>query len=204
MESESNMPNKDDKIHIKLEIRKDKASGELMITAHFDPNAPNFAKDKNNYFWWPTVEEKNFFNEVFELVPTNKTNKPSFEKEKTIYTPPEKKEEKTIPKTPPPTISKESVKPLRILSPFERKIEKKPISPPPLEKKEEAVFEVTEGPIEKETIKEEEDRVLTEADEEAIERALEKDKDTPLVEADEQTIIDKVLNQKKKGKWSKK
>ena len=45
----------------------------------------------------------------------------------------------------------------------------------------------------------------TEADEEAIDAALKKKQqgDKTIVEADEDTIVEKVLSQKKKGKWSK-
>jgi len=57
--------------------------------------------------------------------------------------------------------------------------------------------------------KEEDEGIIVEADADAIEAALKKhvgkdDKDNSIVEADEQTIIDKVLSQKKKGKWSRK
>ena len=56
--------------------------------------------------------------------------------------------------------------------------------------------------------KEKDEALLVEADGDAIERALKKhtdsDKDDSMVEVDEQMIIDKVLSQKKKGKWSKK
>ncbi len=47
--------------------------------------------------------------------------------------------------------------------------------------------------------------VIAEADTEAIDAALKKytEKEDYMVQADEKTIIDKVLNQKKKGKWNK-
>jgi hypothetical protein len=51
---------------------------------------------------------------------------------------------------------------------------------------------------------EEDDGIIVEADSDAIEAALEKhmgSKDKTIVEADEKTIIDRVLKQKKKGKW---
>jgi hypothetical protein len=51
--------------------------------------------------------------------------------------------------------------------------------------------------------------ILVKADEDAIEAALNKhsdreDKTDSFRQADEETIVDRVLNQKKKGKWSKK
>ena len=55
----------------------------------------------------------------------------------------------------------------------------------------------------------EEKGILVEADADAIEAALKKhskkdDNIESFKEADEQTIVDRVLRQKKKGKWSKK
>ena len=48
---------------------------------------------------------------------------------------------------------------------------------------------------------------MKEADNDAIEKALKKHVDTEnddsMKEVDEQTIIDRVLSQKKKGKWGK-
>ena len=49
--------------------------------------------------------------------------------------------------------------------------------------------------------------MIVEADADAIDDAIKKhtkEDDESIVEADEQTIIDKVLSQKKKGRWSKK
>ena len=53
---------------------------------------------------------------------------------------------------------------------------------------------------------EQDNGMIVEADAEAIDEALKKHSkdDESIVEADEQTIIDKVLSQKKKGRWSKK
>jgi len=58
----------------------------------------------------------------------------------------------------------------------------------------------------KDNKKDDDEGIIVEADSEAIEAALKKhsDQDDSIVEADEKTIIDRVLNQKKKGKWSKK
>ena len=198
--------NKDDKIYIRLEIRKDKSSDELTIMTHFDSNAPNFSKDKDGYFWMPTLEERNFINEAFELIPTN--NIKSLSPEKPMVKPPE--EEKLA--APKPQIDVEDKKPEKMQSPFESKVEKKPADLPPLKKREEEiVFEKTEekskpNDLESEIKKEDEDKeILVEADDRAIDVALKKSEgeDKSIVEADEQTIIDKVLSQKKKGKWSK-
>ena len=57
------------------------------------------------------------------------------------------------------------------------------------------------------TLDEEKDKaIIVEADADAIDAALKKrtKKDESIIEADEQTIIDKVLSQKKKGRWNTK
>lgn len=78
--------------------------------------------------------------------------------------------------------------------------------------KTESTYEKMSKPIEEKQEKdeplssklEEDDGIIVEADFDAIEAALEKHigtKDNTIVEADEKTIIDRVLKQKKKGKW---
>lgn len=198
--------NKDDKIYIRLEICKDKNSDELTIMTHFDSNAPNFSKDKDGYFWMPTLEERNFINEAFELIPTNNIKSLSPEK------PTGKSLEEEKLAAPKPQFNIEDKKPEKIRSPFESKVEKKPADLPPLKKREEeVVFEKTEeesksNDLESEIKKEDEDKgILVKADDPAINAVLKKseEKDNSIVEADEQTIIEKVISQKKKGKWSK-
>jgi len=192
---------KDDKIHIKLEICRDEGSNKLTIMTHFDTNAPNFFKDDNGYFWMPTMEEKNLLNEAFELMPASSMMPPPT---KSAPKPPEKQE------TPPPT--NEEIKPEEPPLP-DKKEEAPPTNMPPLEETSKSdVFEVTEEESETESpptdIKEEEKGFLVEADDEAIQAAIKKhgpaEDDKSIVEADEQTIIEKVLSQKKKGKWSSK
>jgi hypothetical protein len=63
-----------DKIHIKLELCKDKNSG-LAIILHFNPKSPNFYKEKENYSWMPTSKEIKLLSEAFELITTNKNDK---------------------------------------------------------------------------------------------------------------------------------
>lgn len=218
---------KDDKINIKLEVCRDKTSGKLAITAHFNSNAPNVFQEKDGYFWVPTTEEKDLINEAFQLMPTDAGYTPSGK-----TTPKPEKEEKP---TSEPVIEEE-IKPTPEAQPPEN--EKKPAYLQPLEKLDESdIFEVTDKDIkadyldkdidkkteeplaksveppeeekkpeepEEEKIDEDE-KVMVEADSEAIEAALKKhtEKNKSIVEADEQTIIDKVLSQKKKGKWSR-
>lgn len=197
----------DNKIHIKVELSRDN-SGKLALTTIFDEKAPNFSKDEEGYYWTPTVEEKDFINEAFELLPATKTK---ISQSKTDSKPAAPKVEK-----PPvePEIKNE-MEPA-IISSVDVEIKKPEETPaPPLEKKEDtAVFEVTteeaepNKPEELEPAKKLEDEsILVSADADAIDAALKKrreEKDKTIVEADEQTIIDKVLSQKKKGKWGRK
>lgn len=60
--------NKDERIHIRLEISKDPMSGELTLMTRFDPNAPNFTKDERGFNWCPTPEERAFLNEAFDML----------------------------------------------------------------------------------------------------------------------------------------
>ena len=59
---------KDEKIHIRLEIGRDPTSGELTLMTRFDLNAPNFRQDENGFNWSPTQEERDFLNKAFEMI----------------------------------------------------------------------------------------------------------------------------------------
>jgi len=219
---------KDDKVNIKLEVYKDKTSGKLSIMAHFDSKAKNISINNNNYSWWPTIEEKNLIDEAYNLFPDNFTTNYKSTEKTTDATEIKTIEDNTIEEkiTDQQSYVTDELK-------TDLNTEKKIEELPPIEKAEEpTVFEVTENefkkdditketeeenldpnvqvkePIDEETDKKQkEEDVLIEADEKAIEAALKKhnknDDDESIVEADEQTIIDKVLSQKKKGKWSK-
>ena len=192
---------------------------------YFDHNAPNFSKDEEGYFWCPTIEERDFFKKAFEFIP-NKDQIASHHLEKReervvaprpVETkpqvnveyrrpeikPPERREFMPEPQTP---VNKEYKKPWEKSSPFEKKDWKKSTDLPPLEKTQrEAVFEVTEEESKPKDIDEADGSIIAKADDAAIERALKKnvDDDKIIKEVDEQTIIEKVLSQKKKGRWSK-
>ena len=202
--------NKDDKINIKLEVFKDRNSGKLSILAHFDQNAPNIKKDSEGFIWIPTIEEKDLINEAFQLMPLDisfnqtKTSTHTIEDTKKIFQPPQtatkykqeiyennsdiNKEQNIF------EITKKEIKTEHIISD----------SPPSYEN-------INQRPFEKKHKDQElndkyaEEKIIVEADSDAIEKALQKhgDKDDSIVEVDEQTIIDRVLSQKKKGKWSK-
>jgi len=193
---------KNDNINIRLEVCKDKNSGKLSIRAHFNSNAPNVAMDKEGYIWMPTFEEKEFINEAFQLIPTDNfpsnkekmqrlednldtkpfTHLPKIEKQKepTVFT---KKDDDTTDEQ------------------FEKNVFEKRLN---INNKRYETEREEPYPYEKEARKKEE-RVMVEADDAAIEAALKRRiDDESFVEVDEQTIIDRVLSQKKKGKWSKK
>ena len=200
---------KNDNIHIKLEICKDENSRELKIMTHFNSNAPNFFKDENSFLWAPTLEEKDFINEAFDLMPAGRmpTSPP-----KNINPEPPTPE---IPETPDVPSPEEKVveKPRIPPSPFGNGPEEERTSTPDLPPLEETIQDkppVSESP-EEETknenvdIDKKEEDVFVEADDVAIDEALKKhgEDDNSMVEADESTIIEKVLSQKKKGRWSK-
>ena len=212
---------KNNRTNLKLEVCKNKSSGKLSITAHFNSTAPNVFKNNDSYFWMPTEEEKDFLNEAYEFMAEDTDYNFS---EKNIQKP---KETKFIPKP----VTEEKLKPTVKIQPMEDW--KKPTNLPPKEKTDEpAVFEVTDeenktndfdNTIDKnidedyvktdkhtsyefEAKKKKEDQgIIVEANSEEIEAALKRhtDRDETIVEVDEQTIIDKVLSQKKKGKWGR-
>gem|GEM_PF-702262 len=216
----------EDNIHIRIELCKDKITGKFNLMTYFDHNAPNFCKDEEGYIWYPTTEERAFLNEAFEFIP-NKDQIASYPLEKReekvvaprpIETKPQVNAEYRQPETRPPErrevmpepqtpVNKEYKRPWEKPSPFEKKDWKKSTDLPPFEKTQrEAVFEVTEEESKPKDIDEVEERIIAKADDAAIERALKKnvdDDDKTIKEVDEQTIIEKVLSQKKKGKWSR-
>jgi len=207
----------DSKVNLRLEVFKDRNSGKLSITAHFNHNAPNIYRDKDGYIWMPTEEEKDLINEAFDLVsvnslaPSHKDNLEKWDEDKKIIPAPKpeiKTEREKLMDVRPlnrePTVFKTNANSIRT-DEFVKDTDfpAKDIRDKPHEheRREESKFD------EKETEKKDEDEgFIVEADENAINAALKKhvDKDKAFVEADEQTIIEKVLSQKKKGKWSRK
>jgi hypothetical protein len=172
------MPDRDDKIHIKLELYKDKKTDKLKLMTYFKPDAPNFLKDKEGYFWIPTVEEKNFLYEVFELISNDRINCKN--NKKIENEPTEKKEEKKTRDTPPVDKTEEET----------------------VFKSAEETPEFNES----ENINtEEKQKISIEADEAAIDAALKnkEDNDASMIQVDENTIVEKILSHKKKGRWFK-
>jgi len=60
--------NKNENIHIRIEISKDPMTGHLNLMTRFNPSAPNFVKDENGFSWVPTPEERAFLDEAFEML----------------------------------------------------------------------------------------------------------------------------------------
>ena len=63
---------KNENIHIKLEINRDPMTGNLNLMTRFDTNAPNFIKDETGFSWAPTKEEREFLNEAFDMIQKKK------------------------------------------------------------------------------------------------------------------------------------
>ena len=258
--------NQDGNINIKLEILKDKFSGNISILAHFSHTAPNVYKYNEGYVWYPTTEEKNFLSEAFELTascpditlkektmpplqpkreiptynepkmtsnpepklrinqaePTRLEEKPREyeEKQKSYNSSYERQVEPTTnyPNTKIEEMKREDPKP-REEFPKTQPREKPPIvfNVPSNNKSYQDYKEVeTSSPYKNQDQKQEQymysynekkdvkDAVVSDKDLEAIDAALKKqaEKDD-MVQADDKTIVDKVLNQKKKGRWNR-
>ena len=193
---------KNDKINIRIEVYKDKNTGRLLIRTHFDSNAPNVITDSQGYVWMPTIEEKEFINEAFQLFPME-TYSPNKEKPQrteenleikpTVNFPKNEKQEE-------PTIFKQTDNEIPD-KPYEKNVFLKKAD---TDNKSDELKQDEPASHDKEMIKKEE-RVIVEADDAAIDAALKRhiDDDKSFVEVDEQTILDRVLSQKKKGKWTK-
>ena len=167
-----------EKIHIKLELYKDKDQG-VIIVAHFNPNAPNFFKEGENYSWTPTIEERVFISEAFELISTDKNKDP---KEKNIF--------KFSNGRPAPENTSGNA-------------EEKPVDLPSFEKTNEAANPIKIaariGDFDNRADKEEE-IVITESDSEAIDETLKRHeiKEGGVSEDDKEKIIERILSGKKR------
>ena len=85
---------KNENIHVKLQIEKDRNSGKLTLNVHFDKDTPNFYTDKNVLSWCPTIEEIDFVNEAYKTISKCKSYKHEKKvNEDKVDTPVEKKTE---------------------------------------------------------------------------------------------------------------
>jgi len=223
MERLNNMIN-DNKINIKLEVCRDKVSGKLLIMAHFSEESPNIFKDKDEFFWMPTPEEKDLLKEAFELVKfdtppiSSNINIPKKQEINQINTEPELElkipEEKTDDVSPIETINKPSVFEVNNNDKENINIEKnKELPREDIPTKNEEKLDLGNIENSKEIKEPESDELelknsemdkglIVEADSDAIEAALKKYNNKSIVSVDEHTIVDRVISQKKKGKWS--
>jgi hypothetical protein len=223
MDGLNNLTN-DNKVNIKLEVCRDKVTGKLSIIAHFNECSPNIFKENDDFFWMPTQEEKDLLNEAFELVKFDRPpissdiNPPKKEDIDQINIEPKVEikiqEEKTEEFTPNETINKPSVFDTNHNNIENINIEKnKELPHEDFQTKNEEKLdfnstdnskEITENQSDKSDHKDcEMDKgLIVEADSDAIEAALKKYNDKSIVSVDEHTIVDKVISQKKKGKWS--
>lgn len=167
-----------DGIYIKLELYKDKDQGFMMV-AHFNPNAPNFFKEGENYSWMPTTEERAFISEAFGLISTDKDKNP---KEKNIF-----KFSNDRP------ISENA----------SGNIEEKPVDLPSSEKTNKSADPIKIaariGDFDNNAGKEEE-IAITESDSEAIDEALKRHeiKEENVSKDDKEKIIERILSGKKR------
>ena len=55
-------------IFCKIELIKDKNSGNITLTAHLNPQAPNVTTEEHTVSWTPTFEEQKFLIDAISLV----------------------------------------------------------------------------------------------------------------------------------------
>ena len=167
-----------DVIYIKLELCKDKGPGFTIVT-HFDPNAPNFFREGENYSWTPTTKERAFISEAFELISTDRNEYP---KEKNIF--------KFSNSKPAPENTSSNA-------------EEKPVDLPSFEKSNEIAnpIKITAkiGDFDSNAGKEKE-VAITKSDSKAIDEALKRHeiKERDISEDDKGKIIERILSEKKR------
>jgi len=208
---------KDKNIKIKLELYKEN-SGNMGLIIHFNKDSSNVILEDGEYLWMPTVEEKEIINESFALVNNSGKNFSQSEYEERKEITPKLESERIKPELEPEPekepLSKKDVEPekpavFKVTEEHKNPSFDEEIPEPPREEVSKTPDKTQEKPKETGDEKKMEDAIIVEADSDAIEAALKKhqkkdEDDDSIVEADEKTIIDKVLKQKKKGKWSKK
>jgi hypothetical protein len=160
---------------------------------------PTETKEEPRTLYPPQTNMENKESQSTPVEPTENREEP-----KTLYPPEnnmENKESET-PISPPPYSDMEKKEPESPPSPFEKQEREYPVDNiPPFQKTEES--ESGETQQNSDEIKDDSKKDFVEADDQAIDRALEKGEEKEMVEADEDTIVEKVLSQKQKGKWTR-
>lgn len=67
---------KPENIFVSLQLKKDQASGGLLLDIHFNKEAPNFSIDQDTVSWCPTIEELDFIAEVCGLITKDRRAEP--------------------------------------------------------------------------------------------------------------------------------
>ncbi len=171
---------KNDNIFVKIQIEKDRHSGNLLLNIHFNKDAPNFSTDNNDISWSPTFEEINFIEETFEMISNCKSHN-------TLHRDKIKNYESSLP------LEKETEGPPEVET--ETKTET-------FEHEKTDDAENIPSPTTKPEYNDDERKIFVQANEETIDEVLKRRTgvidDGLIVEADEKTILDKVLKQKKR------
>lgn len=58
----------EDNIYCKIELIKNPSTGQMSLTAHLNPNAPNISTEEHTISWSPTYDEQQFLMEAISLI----------------------------------------------------------------------------------------------------------------------------------------
>jgi hypothetical protein len=61
-------------IHIKVELKKNPNTNVIELIAHLNPMAPNITNNSDDISWEPTLEEREFIVDTFNLVKKQNIN----------------------------------------------------------------------------------------------------------------------------------
>lgn len=167
---------KNDHIYITLQIEKKLETKALVLSIHFDTNAPNFSTENEIMNWNPTSDELDFISEVFDLV-KRRTSQQTMNEEGELTTP---DDEKTF------DYQTHHSSEIRITPPSD------------------SVIEVAIDPDSTQHIKKTEidEKIFIQADEKKIDEIIKRKKsgfnEEYVIESGEKSRIDRMLKQKKK------
>lgn len=58
----------EDNIYCKIELIKNPSTGQIMLTTHLNPNAPNITIEEHAISWTPNLEEQQFLIDAISLL----------------------------------------------------------------------------------------------------------------------------------------
>jgi hypothetical protein len=166
---------KNDQIYITLQIEKNLETKTLVLSVHFDTNAPNFSTENERMNWNPTSDELEFISEVLDLL---KRRTPQHTSEEGDLTTPDVEK----------TIDNQNHHSSEIM-----------ITPP-----SDSVIEVVIEPDSTQHIKKTEidEKIFVQADEKKIDEIIKRKKsgfsEEYVIESGEKSRIDHMLRQKKR------